>query len=273
MNFSPLSADRAETDAVVDQAAAADGHTRAALRLELRRIGDATVIAARGGVDKFPSRVYRLGYERPVTGDAVAGICEWLEETAIPRAVFTIDPLALPDDWAEICTKLNISAGPRMIKLATTPGVVLTHAGQVELDPSLRVALVGRNRAREWATATELATETTPAAILALRAASIGRPGWRAVAAFDGDRIVATGKLHVHGDTGYLMSDTTIPGYRNRGAQTALLVERARLATETGCRWLVVDTDGPGTALNNLLRLGFEQLYERPQWLWQAAGS
>jgi GNAT superfamily N-acetyltransferase len=66
----------------------------------------------------------------------------------------------------------------------------------------------------------------------------------------------------------------TLPEYRGRGAQSALLTARARAAKAAGCRWLVADTgaEGPGdrnTSLRNMLRVGFEPLYERVTWLWR----
>lgn len=41
-----------------------------------------------------------------------------------------------------------------------------------------------------------------------------------------------------------------------------------------GCRWLVAETDAEGsgdhnTSLHNMLRTGFEPLYERVTWLWR----
>lgn len=55
----------------------------------------------------------------------------------------------------------------------------------------------------------------------------------------------------------------------------ALLTARVRAAEAAGCRWLVAETgvEGPGEhnpSLHNMLRVGFEPLYERANWLWRA---
>jgi hypothetical protein len=68
-----------------------------------------------------------------------------------------------------------------------------------------------------------------------------------------------------------LFAGATAPQYRQRGSQTAVIAARAQVAAEAGCRWVVTQTgvEGPGThnsSLHNLLRLGFQALYERPNW-------
>jgi GNAT superfamily N-acetyltransferase len=72
-----------------------------------------------------------------------------------------------------------------------------------------------------------------------------------------------------------MFGGATLPEARGRGAQSALLTARVRAATGEGCRWLVAETgaEGPGEhnpSLHNMVRVGFEPLYERANWLWRA---
>jgi GNAT superfamily N-acetyltransferase len=99
-----------------------------------------------------------------------------------------------------------------------------------------------------------------------------GCEGWRCFAAFDGDTPAATGALFVTGAVGWLGAAGTLPEFRRRGAQAALLAARIEAGRETGCETLVTETgepvDGkPGNSYRNLVRAGFEPRYVRQNYL------
>lgn len=101
----------------------------------------------------------------------------------------------------------------------------------------------------------------------------VGRPGWRHYLAFDGDRPVATGALFASGDQAWVDFAATLPEYRGRGAQAALLSRRIIDAAELGCRQLVVETaeDTPARgapSFRNMLRFGFREAYVRPNFIF-----
>ncbi|MFF5854402.1 GNAT family N-acetyltransferase [Streptomyces sp. NPDC012751] len=117
-----------------------------------------------------------------------------------------------------------------------------------------------------------------PAAMLDMAASCVGRPDWRQFAVREADRIIAVASVYLNGDRAGMFGAATLPEGRRRGAQSALLTARARAAREAGCRWLVVETDaeGPGdhnSSLHNMLRAGFERLYERVSWVWHAGAT
>ena len=73
-----------------------------------------------------------------------------------------------------------------------------------------------------------------------------------------------TGALQMRGDgLGWLMSDATLPAYRGRGVQSALLAERLRLAAEAGCELAVAEAHPGSTSQRNMERLGFRVVYTR----------
>lgn len=113
----------------------------------------------------------------------------------------------------------------------------------------------------------------TAPGMIDMAASCVGMPNWRQYAVWDGDRIIAVGSLFINGVCAGMFGGATLPGERGRGAQSALLASRAQAAEAAGCRWLVAETgkEGPGehnTSLHNMLRAGFEPLYERVTWLW-----
>lgn len=115
---------------------------------------------------------------------------------------------------------------------------------------------------------------TTPPAMIDMAASCVGRPNWQQYAVWEGERIIAVGSVFVHGNCADIFGGATLPEARRRGAQSALLTARVRAAQAAGCRWLVAETgaEGPGehnASLHNMLRAGFEPLYERVTWLWR----
>jgi hypothetical protein len=110
-----------------------------------------------------------------------------------------------------------------------------------------------------------------PATLGPWLAALVGRPVWRCLGAYDGDGLVATGSLFVHGDAGCLTWGATDPEHRGRRAQKALLAARVSLARELGLRMLVTQTGDaePGrvdASFRNILGAGFEPAFRRPNW-------
>jgi len=55
----------------------------------------------------------------------------------------------------------------------------------------------------------------------------------------------------------------TLPAYRRRGVQSALLASRLALARELGCDLAVVTTQPGSKSQGNVQRLGFELAYSR----------
>jgi hypothetical protein len=105
-------------------------------------------------------------------------------------------------------------------------------------------------------------------------AASVGDPDFRRLAVWGGDEMIAAANLFVHGKIGSLNSAATLPGLRNRGAQSGLLAARADEAISAGCRWLVAEAitqaEGDGNpSLDNMRRCGLRPLYNRQNWIWR----
>lgn len=78
----------------------------------------------------------------------------------------------------------------------------------------------------------------------------------------------------MHSEVAHLVAAATLPAYRGKGGQSALLRARVRDAAAAGCRFACADTEvkEPGThnsSLHNLRRAGFTQLYVRDDWTWR----
>lgn len=115
-----------------------------------------------------------------------------------------------------------------------------------------------------------------PAPLAATFAAVIGRPGWRHFGLFDRRRLVAVAGMHLAGETAWLGPAATLASHRGRGAQQELLGRRIEAAAAAGCRLLTVETaeptpDRPVASYRNIRRLGFVELYRRPNYRLELA--
>lgn len=94
----------------------------------------------------------------------------------------------------------------------------------------------------------------------------LGAPGWTQVVAYDGDRAIATGGLHVADGRAYVGAAATVPDARGRGAQTAMLAARLRIAAELGAARVTVKVESGSASHRNLRRAGFVDAYDVTQW-------
>ncbi len=103
-------------------------------------------------------------------------------------------------------------------------------------------------------------------------AALPGRAGWACFLARDGSRPAAAGALFRAGDVGWIGFDGTLPEFRGRGGQAALLAARVESARKSGCTALTCETGvrvegSPSGSYRNILRAGFVEARARDNWV------
>ncbi len=99
----------------------------------------------------------------------------------------------------------------------------------------------------------------------------VGRPGWSCYVAYDGEAPAGVGALFTQDAVGWLGFGATLPEYRARGAQSAILAARIEDARKQGCATVVTETgeleEGrPSSSYRNILRAGFREAYVRPNY-------
>jgi hypothetical protein len=107
-----------------------------------------------------------------------------------------------------------------------------------------------------------------PENLTALWAVIVGREGWSCFYALDGNAPVATGAMFASGSFGWLGGGTTVPGFRNRSAQKALIQARLEHGADRGVSTFMVETEVPSAekaniSNANLAKLGFVPVYIR----------
>jgi hypothetical protein len=272
----PALVEQSEAEALYDFEFGAPSQVRAALGMESFRIGGGVVLSMRNDPTQFWSKTLGLGFEEPVTAELIEEVCGFYRAQETPMAVIQLAPSVLPEDWADICAKMNISAGSPWVKLVCDTDVAVARSEErAEPETELRVGPVEAGQAREWASVMLGVFGMPQEGLAEMVVSSVGRPDWHPYAAWDGEDLVATGTMHVHQSAAQFFSGATLPHARHRGGQSGLLTARARAADAAGCRWLVAETgaETPGThnsSLHNMLRIGFSVLYERQNWIWQS---
>jgi GNAT superfamily N-acetyltransferase len=106
----------------------------------------------------------------------------------------------------------------------------------------------------------------------------VGRPRWRAYAAFDEEGVVAGGGLvFVDGDRAWLGLHGTRADQRGRGVQRAVMERSIADAVAMGCRTIHGETgepvaDEPNPSLANLHRCGFVRAASRLNYEFSGTG-
>jgi GNAT superfamily N-acetyltransferase len=142
--------------------------------------------------------------------------------------------------------------------------------GPREARSDLRVVRVEPDRAGDFAQVVTGGFEL-PEWSASLAENVVGRPGWSCYVAYDGDEPAGAGALYVHERTGWLGLGATLPRFRGRGAQSALLATRIEDARRQGCTAVATETgeleDGrPSNSYRNILRAGFREAGVRPNY-------
>lgn len=101
----------------------------------------------------------------------------------------------------------------------------------------------------------------------------IGLPrweGWSCYSAYVDGREVACGSMRVFGELALLGLDATLPEFRERGCQSALLTKRLIDATETGCEEVAAEVwnghPASQAAAEVLEHAGFREIPGRTNW-------
>jgi GNAT superfamily N-acetyltransferase len=135
--------------------------------------------------------------------------------------------------------------------------------GPREARSDLSVVKVGPERAEDFA-AVVTGGFGMPDWTKPLAANVVGRPGWSCHVAYDGDAPAGAGALFVHERVGWLGLGATLPQFRGRGAQSAILAARIEEARRIGCTAVTTETgeledSRPSSSYRNIVRAGFRE--------------
>jgi GNAT superfamily N-acetyltransferase len=264
-----LAMERIEREAWLDMFAAAPG---GALSDKLsERAGAYAGIADRSLPSSEFNRIFGLGVDAPFTEDDLDRAMAWLDTRACRNWSIQLPPL---EDAGRIADWMRVRglepAGTGWARFFRGPMAIVENPPPTALEIREVTAKTGA----DFGTAIA-AGFSFPPEVRAWFAALAGRPGWRIYVAYSDGTPAACGALYLDLECGWgwLGCDATLPAYRLRGAQTALIHRRVADAMAAGAVALTAETGqpAPGQELNsrsyqNYQRAGFIRAYVRPNF-------
>lgn len=205
------------------------------------------------------NRVVGLGIDHPATEAAVGEIIDFYRHHGRHHVRVESSPVA---DLSDLAVRLE-AAGLRRDALVTSKMVRST--GDVDTpEPSSvqRLGLehrdaIGAVNAAAWG-------DWSPDGVSATWfGATVGAPDFTHYGVFEGDTLVSTGALAVHGTIGWVGFAATHPRYRGHNHRQAINRVRLADARDLGCQWVHVEIDSRYSASS---KLPFEHLYDRESW-------
>jgi hypothetical protein len=227
------------------------------LPLRFAPFGAATAVASpeRNDVD-FMNRVIGLW---PEDADEVDAIAAWYRGLGV-RGWFELAPAAGFERLADALTRAGAAQIGRYARLCgPVPGPTSIPSGvRVEESPDPAVfadVLLRGHEVPEHARSTDG------------RAFEHGHvPGWRFYLAYVDDSPAGAAVLTVDDGVGFLANASTLPAFRRRGVQSALIARRLSDAAADGCELSSSGTELGSVSQRNLERAGLQITYTKAVW-------
>ncbi|RPI15533.1 MAG: hypothetical protein EHM58_14000 [Ignavibacteriae bacterium] len=228
------------------------------------------VLAMKSG--KIPAiivnRIIGLGINNEVTPDDLHNLFNFYKNHPNPVNI-SLAPYTKPENLKEILIKKGFPNRENWNKFYRNCEPV------PEAETSLKVAEINEDYADDFA---EIVVKVfnNPPELKYNASKLVGRKNWHHYLAFENSKPVAAGSVYINGDTAWFGMATTLPECRNKGAQSAIIAKRINKAHELGCKWISVETaphssTEPNPSYLNLLKYGFNFLYERPNFMLNSA--
>lgn len=263
MNKVVLDAERSEQLAWSELYRIADNETKELMGISSHKYLDADCIMMTSVPAWFLNRVIGLGLEQPITEQDIDQLVDLYHDSGVPIGI-SLCPETQTDRIDRWLANRGFSIANHWVKMVrgTTP--------PKPSNCSLRVELATPDQAGIVADIVKTGFELDEKLGSLFGAAVYSRRN-RVYIAWDNDIPAAVGMLTLAGDVGHLNTAATIPEFRGRGGQGAIMARRIHDGIELGCKRFVTETWEPGDEINhsynNMLRHGFELVYKRPNWV------
>lgn len=261
----PDASERIEAAGLEALHAEASDELRARLGLRLEWIDGTMVSAAANDPSILLNRAIGLGLGRPATADGIERIRSTYREHGVERFYLGVHPEAQPEGIEQWLEDADLESGRRWMKFERGPDPAPTA------ESDLEVREIGGEQVDEFGRIAAAGFGLTPDAAGLFRGL-IDRSGFHLYMTFDGDTPAGTGLVYLDGDCAWLDWAATVPEFRRRGSQRALLARRIEDAVDAGCTRLMTSTGeavpgDPQHSFHNIEWAGFEPKFLRENWL------
>jgi GNAT superfamily N-acetyltransferase len=252
-----------EATAWADALSALPAATQAALGVSAELSGSCAVLRSAKLGTALLNRVIGLGARGPVGDETVRSILSGFEAAGIERYFVHRPPWA-----AELGSQLEAAGLARYHRSWAKFARGREAVAKARTELAVRAAAPDHAEAFGHAFAEGFGLPQGAAEIFT---ALIGRPRWHAYVALEGERLAGAALLFVDEGMGYLCGATTLPPFRKRGVQAALMARRLQHALDLGCRTISTETGepvpgDPQHSYRNMQKAGFRMAYLRENY-------
>jgi hypothetical protein len=233
------------------------------LGIATHEIAGATLLICKGLPAPIFNRVIGLGNTTPASARDLDHIVAAYRAAGLKNWWICLSPDAQPETIDEMLSMRGFTLAPRkswakvvrdnspILKMKTTLEIRTIRPGE---EPTLAETLCAAYR--------------MPPSAAPWFARIPTMKGWKAVAAFDGGAMIGAGMLYTNGENAWLGVAGVRPEARGRHAHRALMIERIRLASSSGCQCIATETGEPigdeaSPSLDNMYACGFTRLFGR----------
>jgi hypothetical protein len=260
-----------ESEAMANQYHSAPPEFAKKYRSETKRVGSAWVHMIPELDWTFFNRIVGLGVGDIATESLIDDAIGILQNAGCKNYMAQISPLAQPSHLPAWLNARGFTKGRNWAK------VYRGNEPSPFIPTDLRIELIGKEQAEAFAdvalTVFEMPSELRP-----IINGNVGKSGWNHYLAFDGEQPVSAAAMFVKDEIGWLGFGSTLESHRKRGGQGAMFARRIQDGLSLGCKWFVTETgedtpEDPNPSYHNMLRLGFELAYLRPNYVQQPPNS
>jgi hypothetical protein len=242
------------------------------LGIHIERVDDGVLVIAGKSTALALNHAVGLGFATPLTTPRLDQIVATYAAAGAARFAIAWSPDGKPRNMSEQFAAHGftvLSHWAKMWRPATRP------VPPTDIDPALDIVEIGPEHGADYERIVGEALGVAEDVRFGIRS-TLGQPNWHYYMVFEGERPIAGGASFVRGNHAWFGLAATRDGDRRRGAQSGLLARRIADAVRDGCEWISAETpaetpEKPNPSYHNMLRLGFELLYERPNYLLDVA--
>jgi hypothetical protein len=212
------------------------------------------------------NRALGIGVEQQPSEEELDRVTAWLRTHGNSAWALQIAPVACSEVLLRWMEHSGLKAdGSGVAKFQRGP----SQAADYSLQSDFEIHAVAPHDAALFGTVVQAGFEAPPA-FASWFSGLVGRPRWRIYLVYDGNNPVASGAMFIDRGWAWMGIDATLPAYRRRGAQAALLSRRISDGLAAGVAGFTGETDRPGvgreasqSSYRNFLRAGFSVAYTR----------
>lgn len=254
-----------ELAATRDLYLAAPASVASRLGVEVHDIGKSTLFVASGLAQMFFNRVELAATGAELSAGEITESLGLFADRGVDKFVLQIDAPACGEHTQALMAERGLVPFRR-------PWVKLVR-GNAPLPPVASDFEIIEATASDADVVANIMVQgfALPEAAIDLYRPIVGRPGWRAYLALSEARPAAAGLAFIEGSRCYLAGGVTLPAYRERKAQRALMHRRIVDASLAGASTIATETGLPlpgeeNPSYRNMIHLGFRTVGTRDNY-------